>query len=63
MSSLYRHGRFGDCLVEALDDLMRAGKITPDLAFRVLAEFDEVNYLECLRLNLYAEILTAQDGV
>ncbi len=39
---MYRHGRFGDCLVEALDDLMGAGKITPDLAFRVLAEFDEV---------------------
>lgn len=35
---LYRQSKLGDSLVEALDQLVTEGKITPDLALKVLAE-------------------------
>ena len=35
---LYRQSKLGDCLVEALDDLINADKITPPLAMKVLGE-------------------------
>ncbi len=41
-AQLYRQSKLGDCLVEALDDLINAGKLNPDLAMRVLTEYDTV---------------------
>ena len=41
-AQLYRQSKLGDCLVEALDDLINAGKLNPDLAIRVLSEYDVV---------------------
>lgn len=38
---LYRQSKLGDCLVEALDDLITNEKITPPLAMKILAEFDQ----------------------
>lgn len=35
---LYRQTALGDSLVESLDALINEGKITPDLALKVLAE-------------------------
>lgn len=40
MSSIYRQSKLGDSLVEALDVMIKDEKITPDLAFKVLGEFD-----------------------
>lgn len=40
MSSIYRQCKLGDSLVEALDVLIKDGKITPELAYKVLSEFD-----------------------
>ncbi|KDD72910.1 hypothetical protein H632_c2746p0 [Helicosporidium sp. ATCC 50920] len=37
---LYRKTTIGDSLVEALDSLVSEGKIPPELAYRVLHEFD-----------------------
>lgn len=36
----YRQSKLGDCLVETLDSLISQDKITPELALRVLEEFD-----------------------
>ena len=41
-AQLYRQSKLGDCLVEALDDLINAGKLNPELAMRVLTEYDTV---------------------
>lgn len=38
MSTLYRRGKLGDSLVEALDVLITEEKITPDLAMEVLSK-------------------------
>lgn len=40
MSSIYRQSKLGDSLVEALDVMITQEKITPDLAYKVLGEFD-----------------------
>ncbi len=39
---VYRQSQLGDCLVEALDELITNEKITPPLAMKILAEFDQV---------------------
>ena len=41
-TQLYRQSKLGDCLVEALIDLINARKLNPDLAIRVLSEYDLV---------------------
>jgi len=38
MSQLYRSGKLGESLVDALDTLLSEGKITETLAIQVLAE-------------------------
>lgn len=38
---LYRQSRLGDALVEALDELVKGGKLPPDLALKVLGEVRE----------------------
>jgi hypothetical protein len=38
MSQLYRSGKLGESLVDALDTLLSEGKITETLAVQVLAE-------------------------
>lgn len=38
---LYRQSRLGDALVESLDELVKAGKMPPDLALKVLGEVRE----------------------
>lgn len=35
---VYRRSKLGDCLVEALDELITNDKITPALAMKILAE-------------------------
>jgi Transcription initiation factor IIA, gamma subunit, helical domain len=35
---VYRQSKLGDCLVEALDELITNEKITPALAMKILAE-------------------------
>lgn len=35
---VYRQSKLGDCLVEALDELITNEKITPPLAMKILAE-------------------------
>ena len=38
MSELYRPGKLGESLVDALDTLIKEGKITEGLAVQVMAE-------------------------
>lgn len=40
-TQLYRESKLGDSLVDALDDLITDGKITPTLAMRILDQFDQ----------------------
>lgn len=40
-TQLYRESKLGDTLVDALEDLINAGKITPTLAMRILDQFDQ----------------------
>lgn len=40
-TQLYRESKLGDSLVDALDDLITAEKITPTLAMRILDQFDQ----------------------
>ncbi|KAK9818950.1 hypothetical protein WJX74_006648 [Apatococcus lobatus] len=40
----YRTTAFGECLVDSLDNLVTSGKISGDLAIKVLAEFDQSFY-------------------
>ena len=42
---VYRQSKLGDCLVEALDELITNEKITPALAMKILAEVP--NCREC----------------
>mmetsp|Transcript_6458 Transcript_6458/g.18630 ORF Transcript_6458/g.18630 Transcript_6458/m.18630 type:complete len:117 (-) Transcript_6458:397-747(-) len=37
----YRDSKLGDTLVDALDELITAEKVTPALAMRILDEFDQ----------------------
>ena len=37
-TEVYRQTKLGDALVSALEDLLDSGKITPDLAIKVLSE-------------------------
>ena len=37
----YRKTTIGECLTDSLDDLIRSGQITPQLAMRVLFQFDK----------------------
>ncbi|KAK9839637.1 hypothetical protein WJX81_002206 [Elliptochloris bilobata] len=52
-TQLYRQSRLGDSLVEALDVLVEAEKITPELAMKVLAEFD-ASFLKALQSKVRA---------
>jgi transcription initiation factor TFIIA small subunit len=38
---LYRRTTLGECLVDSLDDLIKTNQITPQLAMRVLLQFDK----------------------
>ncbi|ELT94433.1 hypothetical protein CAPTEDRAFT_146781 [Capitella teleta] len=38
---LYRNTTLGNTLQESLDDLIQCGQITPELALKVLQQFDE----------------------
>lgn len=46
-SSIYRQSKLGDSLVEALDVLIKDGKVTPDLAYKVLSEVSHLTQ-QCL---------------
>ncbi|KAM7200068.1 transcription initiation factor IIA subunit 2 [Naviculisporaceae sp. PSN 640] len=39
---IYRHGSLGTTLTDALDDLIGAERIHPQLAMKVLAQFDRI---------------------
>ncbi|KAI7837111.1 hypothetical protein COHA_009059 [Chlorella ohadii] len=41
-SALYRQSKLGQSLVDALDQLVEEGKLPPQLALRVLDEYDQV---------------------
>lgn len=41
-TEVYRQTKLGDSLVSALEDLLDNGKITPDLAIKVLSEVSPV---------------------
>lgn len=43
-TQLYRESKLGDSLVDALDDLITAEKITPTLAMRILDQFDQARF-------------------
>lgn len=45
---IYRQTKLGDSLVAALEDLLDNGKITPELAIKVLSEFD-TSYVEAIK--------------
>ena len=38
MTEVYRQTKLGDSLVTALEDMLDAGKIDPDLAMKVLSQ-------------------------
>lgn len=38
---LYRRSTLGECLTDALDELIQAAQVTPQLAMRVLLQFDK----------------------
>ncbi len=44
-TEVYRQTKLGDSLVSALEDLLDNGKITPDLAIKVLSEVSPVTQL------------------
>ena len=46
-AQLYRQTKLGDCLVESLDELITQEKLTPDLAIRILSEYDAVRAAMC----------------
>ncbi len=48
--ALYRESKFGDCLVNSLDELVHAGKLPPPLALRVLEEVLEDDVLDTVFL-------------
>ena len=37
---LYRRSTLGECLTDSLDELIRGGQITPQLAMKTLLQFD-----------------------
>ncbi|KAL2263187.1 hypothetical protein VTK26DRAFT_7842 [Humicola hyalothermophila] len=39
---LYRHGSLGTCLTDALDELIGDERIDPQLAMKVLTQFDRI---------------------
>ena len=43
-AQLYRQTQLGECLVDALDELITDEKLTPDLAIRILSEYDAVSH-------------------
>lgn len=47
-AQLYRQTKLGDCLVESLDELINDEKLTPDLAIRILSEYDAVRGVRVL---------------
>ena len=51
---LYRQTKLGDSLVSALEDLLDSGKITPDLAIKVLSEVNIPCCLELVSHNTWA---------
>ncbi|EIE23744.1 transcription initiation factor IIA, gamma subunit [Coccomyxa subellipsoidea C-169] len=44
MLTLYRTSKIGDCLAEALDEMITQDKIPGDLGMKVMAEFDSAIY-------------------
>lgn len=42
-AQLYRQTQLGECLVDALDELITDEKLTPELAIRILSEYDSVS--------------------
>lgn len=38
---LYRRSTLGECLTDALDELIRSAQMTPQLAMKVLLQFDK----------------------
>ncbi|KAK9823469.1 hypothetical protein WJX72_002954 [[Myrmecia] bisecta] len=38
---LYRESKLGNCLVDSLDELIEQGKLSGELAMKVMAQFDE----------------------
>jgi hypothetical protein len=43
---LYRQSKIGDCLAEALDDMVTQEKITGELATKVMAEVGSVKCVQ-----------------
>ena len=66
-SEIYRQGKLGDCLVEALDELIKNEKISPDLAYKVLSEVSHSHLIEengnrkASQMN-YSEVSHAKKG-
>jgi transcription initiation factor TFIIA small subunit len=48
---LYRKCTLGECLVDSLDQLIRNGQITPQLAIRVLSQYDK-SMTDALQLRI-----------
>ncbi|KAL3153353.1 hypothetical protein ABBQ38_011694 [Trebouxia sp. C0009 RCD-2024] len=53
-TEVYRQTKLGDSLVSALEDLLDNGKITPDLAIKVLSEVSP-SILEAIKTNFKAK--------
>ncbi|KAL4439789.1 hypothetical protein ABPG75_002790 [Micractinium tetrahymenae] len=53
-SALYRHSKLGLSLVDALDQLVEEGKLPPQLALRILDEYDSV-VLDALETKVTAK--------
>lgn len=52
--ALYRQSKLGECLVDSLDQLINEQKITPDLAIRILEEFDK-SLVEAMQTKVVAK--------
>jgi len=52
---LYRRTTLGECLTDALDELIRGSQITPQLAIRVLMQFDK-SMAEALSTQVRAKL-------
>lgn len=52
--ALYRQSKIGECLADALDQLISDQKITPQLAIRILEEFDK-SLVEAMQTKVAAK--------
>jgi Transcription initiation factor IIA, gamma subunit, helical domain len=55
---VYRQSKLGDCLVEALDELITNEKITPALAMKILAEVPNCRLAEAYAVRMECTFAT-----